>query len=356
MAAVIKLAIFLLFVVIGYFRGRHNERVHLRSLKEEELTVKNILVFATRYPQRIPNTRQDPMLVAGSAVIGSDYFRFLLGGLRKFVGGNYSVYEDLIHRGRRQAIVRMKQAAKAQNASMIFNVKFETTQISNPRQGEAPQVEVLAYGTAFVTAQDDVACSVAHYQPVIIPEVETKQFQTFKNRYAQISLGVTLLLAVYCISESVLANKIPLLRYVNGAPWRVFFCVASLLAITAIFRSKRSNLPISDKVLLTVLFVPMMAAALYFIALRLNTLTASPLQDVSYVLQEDISLKPTKLLFPVIRFDDVNDDYWRAQKTGMVISVPLQKGILGFYQYDADALSKKYREFYQSRHQIHGQK
>ncbi|MBK9219167.1 MAG: heavy metal-binding domain-containing protein [Uliginosibacterium sp.] len=152
MEFLIKLGVFLVLVAVGYWRGRRNERAHLKSLDAEEDALTDILIFATRYPPASAEVL-DPVLVSGSAVIGSDYFRLFVAGLRKIVGGNYRAYEQLMERGRRQALVRLKQAAKAKGAKMVFNVRITTSRISNSRGGEATQVEVLAYGTAFVRAR-----------------------------------------------------------------------------------------------------------------------------------------------------------------------------------------------------------
>ena len=54
--------------------------------------------------------------------------------------------------GRREAVVRMKQQARAQGATMIFNVRFETASLSEDRGGQqtAFSAEFIAYGTALV--------------------------------------------------------------------------------------------------------------------------------------------------------------------------------------------------------------
>jgi len=65
------------------------------------------------------------------------------------IGGRVKPYESLLERGRREALLRMKEQALALNANLIVNVKIETAAIS---KGATAQqigcVEVLAYGTA----------------------------------------------------------------------------------------------------------------------------------------------------------------------------------------------------------------
>lgn len=60
-------------------------------------------------------------------------------------GGNVTVYETLIDRARREAILRMK--SNASNASEIINIRIETSSISKNAKSIG-SIEVLAYGTA----------------------------------------------------------------------------------------------------------------------------------------------------------------------------------------------------------------
>ena len=65
---------------------------------------------------------------------------------RKIFGGNIRVYESLLIRARREAVLRMKAAAKARGARGIFNIKFETSTIGGGKG--VTSVEVIVYGTA----------------------------------------------------------------------------------------------------------------------------------------------------------------------------------------------------------------
>ena len=93
-----------------------------------------------------PRTR----LVAGNVVISVDYFKRFVAGLRSLVGGRVIVYETLLDRARREAILRMKEEAKRHGARLVFNVKLETASISKGRKNTIGSVEVLAYGTALI--------------------------------------------------------------------------------------------------------------------------------------------------------------------------------------------------------------
>lgn len=132
----------LLLLVVAYFTGNWFERKHYASILAREESLQDILVFASRRP---PDAFADQRLVRGSVVISSDYFRRMLVGLRQIVGGRIRSHESLLDRGRREAILRMKEQARACGANVIFNVKLDTSSLSGSGNGV---VEVMASGTA----------------------------------------------------------------------------------------------------------------------------------------------------------------------------------------------------------------
>ena len=138
---------------IGFFFGRANEKRHFREIVALEAQLRDILVFNERRPPA--GQFASGTLVAGSVVIAEDYFKRIAAGLRGLVGGRVTVYESLLDRGRREAIVRMKQEARAHGATMIFNVRLETSSLSEDQSGRAPMfsAEFIAYGTALIPAR-----------------------------------------------------------------------------------------------------------------------------------------------------------------------------------------------------------
>jgi len=63
------------------------------------------------------------------------------------VGGNVRSYETLVDRGRREAILRMKEATPSPD--IIINLRIETSTIGkSANRGSIGSIEVLAYGTA----------------------------------------------------------------------------------------------------------------------------------------------------------------------------------------------------------------
>ena len=149
MELLIQLVIFLLLLGTGLFFGRAAEKRHFRQLTEQEAQLRDILVFSERKP---PADREFAAahLVVGSVVIAEDYFKRIAAQLRGFFGGRLTVYESLLDRGRREAIVRMKSEARRHGATLIFNVRFETSSLAEGGGGSSPMfsAEFIAYGTA----------------------------------------------------------------------------------------------------------------------------------------------------------------------------------------------------------------
>ena len=141
--------VFLSLLVIGYGTGRYAEHRHYKSILGREDQLRGIPAVATKrapWDEPVP----DSYLVSGSVVISVDYFKRFVAGLRNLVGGRVATYESLLDRARREAILRMKEEARALGGHIVFNVKVETASISKGRKNAIGSVEVLAYGTAFV--------------------------------------------------------------------------------------------------------------------------------------------------------------------------------------------------------------
>jgi uncharacterized protein YbjQ (UPF0145 family) len=151
MELLFQLGFFLTLLVIGLLFGSAAERRHFRRLVEEEAALKSVMVFNERHVPAGMEVRE-AQLVMGSVVIGEDYFKRIAAGLKSLFGGRLTVYESLMDRGRREAVVRMKRDAQQLGASMVFNVRFETSSLSEDSSGRraAFSSEFIAYGTALV--------------------------------------------------------------------------------------------------------------------------------------------------------------------------------------------------------------
>ena len=147
----INLIVVALMVTVGYVFGRRAEKKHFKSLIEREEIMRSLLTFSERYPPIGMKFKQSH-LVGGNVVISIDYFKHLAASLRMLLGGRVAAYESLVERARREALLRMKEDAKQKGASIIINVKLETSSIHKGAQGQIGSVEVYAYGTALIEA------------------------------------------------------------------------------------------------------------------------------------------------------------------------------------------------------------
>ncbi len=147
MEAYLDIIIFFVLLALGYFFGQSIEKKHYRSIIKREAQLRSIPVIASKIlPDEFLPCQTE--LVSGNVVISVDYFKKFVAGLRSIVGGRLTSYESLIDRGRREAILRMKQEARKLNADYVFNIKMETSSISKGGGNSIGSVEVLAYGTA----------------------------------------------------------------------------------------------------------------------------------------------------------------------------------------------------------------
>lgn len=144
------LIIIAVLLALGYGFGSYREKRHYQSIFEREAEMQNVLVFQSRHCPN-PSRTNGGHLVAGNVVISVDYFKMFVAGLRKLVGGRLHTYESLLDRGRREAVLRMKDKARQLGADQIFNVRFETSSISQGSQGTLGSIEVLVYGSAIKT-------------------------------------------------------------------------------------------------------------------------------------------------------------------------------------------------------------
>jgi len=135
----------LVILVIAFFSGKITEIMHYKSIRKREAELGNIPVVTFK---TIPGKRQvaKAALVTGSVVISVDHFKRFLMFFRQIFGGEIKAYASLVDRGRREAILRMRERATA--ADMFINLRVETSTISNGQGKAIGCVEVIAYSTA----------------------------------------------------------------------------------------------------------------------------------------------------------------------------------------------------------------
>ncbi|PHR91543.1 MAG: hypothetical protein COA69_10105 [Robiginitomaculum sp.] len=137
--------VFLALLAIGYYFGKKNETNHFRSLERREQALAHI---TTNTLKTLPAGYNSSAFVTGNVVISIDYFKRLMAFFRTIFGGRINAYASLIERARREAILRMKEQAHANNASMVANVRIETSSVFQNAQQQLGSLEVYAYGTA----------------------------------------------------------------------------------------------------------------------------------------------------------------------------------------------------------------
>ena len=140
-----QIIVFIVLLAAGYMVGHWVEKKHYKSIISREKALNTLPAVNRRFPP--PGVNYHQQLVMGSVVISSDYFKTFVAGLRNIFGGNVSVFETLLDRARREALLRLKEQAQSLNAELIFNVRYETSSISGKKM---PSIEVLVYGTALI--------------------------------------------------------------------------------------------------------------------------------------------------------------------------------------------------------------
>ena len=145
MEGLIQLGIFAVLLVSGYIVGKSREKKHLQSLRKRE---RNVLSLPIASVKKLSQNYKEVTLVSGSVVIGQDYFKMVMSNLRNIFGGQLNSYETLLNRGRREAILRMKEQAIQWGAQEIGNLKVETSSISSGAKKQSGACEVLVYATA----------------------------------------------------------------------------------------------------------------------------------------------------------------------------------------------------------------
>lgn len=136
----LQIVIAVLLFVVGWYFGTMNERRHLARLADEERLFAHISISNERF--YVPAIQSDGALVLGGVSIAQDRFKLIFAGFLSLFGKNLTVYESLLERARREAVLRMKRQANELGCVHIYGVRIETSTV------DGGGVEVLVYGTA----------------------------------------------------------------------------------------------------------------------------------------------------------------------------------------------------------------
>ncbi len=143
---IIGLGVPIVLIIVGRLAGARIERAHFASIAEREARFRDRPALSIR--QVVPPvTIRTAELATGSVVVSVDHFKRFIGGFRMFFGGEVRSYATLIERGRREAVLRMKESRP--DADAYINTRLETSTIASATGNEGMgTIEVLAYGTA----------------------------------------------------------------------------------------------------------------------------------------------------------------------------------------------------------------
>jgi len=145
----VELGITAILLLIGVFFGTRAQKKHIASLNAREDAMAHMIVTNLK---TLPATGNPPMLVTGSVVIAFDYFRRFIAGFVMLVGGRITMYEDMLDRARREALLRLLEEAHAAGSREVHNVRFEFSRVGASKKNAniGGGAELLAYGTAVI--------------------------------------------------------------------------------------------------------------------------------------------------------------------------------------------------------------
>ena len=154
MEQLIQIIFTVLFFGGVFFIGTRIEKEHYKAVKEKEKIFADLPAVSSKNVADLDKVI-DSCLVSGCIVISNDAFKKLVAQIYNIFGGRISVYETLFDRGRREAIIRMKEQARIFGANMVVNTRFETSRLGaiNSQNKGMGIFEILAYGTAVKIAK-----------------------------------------------------------------------------------------------------------------------------------------------------------------------------------------------------------
>lgn len=134
-------------LLIGVFFGNRAQKKHIENMHHREKALSHIIVTNLK---TLPSGGGEPVLVTGSVVIAFDYFRRFIARIIMLIGGRITLYEDMLDRARREALLRLLEEAEAAGARQVHNVRFEFSRVGSSARGAnvGGGAELLAYGTA----------------------------------------------------------------------------------------------------------------------------------------------------------------------------------------------------------------
>jgi uncharacterized protein YbjQ (UPF0145 family) len=143
-----------LLIVVGFTIGKVVERRHFADLARREAMLGPMLVTDVRPYAPGALASPQPQMVVVEVVIAADYFKTFVAALKKIIGGELRTYENIARRARAEALLRLKEAAKASGYNALCNLRVDTADIAGKKQqgqakAQAAMVGVIASATAY---------------------------------------------------------------------------------------------------------------------------------------------------------------------------------------------------------------
>ena len=144
----------LVFITVFGGIGLVLQHRHFSSLERREDALRDLVAINF---DAGGETATASRFVRGSCVVAPDYARSFFAWLKGIFGGQLGSLQPVLERGRREALLRMKEEAHAHGHDAILNVRLETSRIASKRSdGKGTSgVELVAYGTAITRARSE---------------------------------------------------------------------------------------------------------------------------------------------------------------------------------------------------------
>ena len=154
---VLYIVVPLVVLAVFWTVGSANERKHLKSLVERERMLQGVLLTTLKRPCGAVSAERTPQLVCGEAVIASDGFKSWLFGLQNLVGGESKTFGRLFDRARREATLRLKEAARELGYNAVCNIRYDGADIGGNTSASGkkanPMAVCLVSGTAYLKTE-----------------------------------------------------------------------------------------------------------------------------------------------------------------------------------------------------------
>ena len=169
---ILYLVFFLLPLAAGWLIGSAVERRHFAELDDRENELRTSMVITQTKRLLFPHHGKQPArIVTAEVVIATDYLKTYLASWRAVFGGEVRSYQSLMERARREAVLRIVEAAALQGFNAVGNIRLDPCEIG----GKAAMAVIVATGTAYhstieVARRDEFEAELPRKPPVGDPD------------------------------------------------------------------------------------------------------------------------------------------------------------------------------------------